>query len=50
MNADAMAPRGGRVASLDALRGFDLLWILGGDAICRALLVQPTMNFLFDLH
>ena len=27
----------GRVASLDALRGFDMFWIIGGDAICRAL-------------
>ncbi len=26
-----------RVASLDALRGFDMFWIIGGDAICRAL-------------
>src|SRR5512138_566293 len=27
----------GRIASLDALRGFDMFWIIGGDAICRAL-------------
>lgn len=27
----------GRVASLDALRGFDMFWIVGGDAICRSL-------------
>jgi len=27
----------GRVASLDALRGFDMFWIIGGDAICRSL-------------
>lgn len=28
---------GGRIRSLDALRGFDMFWIIGGDAICRAL-------------
>ncbi|HVP90343.1 MAG TPA: DUF5009 domain-containing protein [Terriglobales bacterium] len=27
----------GRVASLDALRGFDMFWIIGGDAVCRTL-------------
>jgi predicted acyltransferase len=27
----------GRVASLDALRGFDMFWIIGGDAVCRSL-------------
>ena len=27
----------GRVASIDALRGFDMFWIIGGDAICRSL-------------
>ncbi len=26
-----------RVMSLDALRGFDMFWIIGGDAICRSL-------------
>ncbi|HVU16573.1 MAG TPA: DUF5009 domain-containing protein [Candidatus Didemnitutus sp.] len=26
-----------RLASLDALRGFDLFWILGADAVCQAL-------------
>ena len=30
-------PLAGRIASLDALRGFDMFWIIGGDAICRAL-------------
>lgn len=28
---------GDRIASLDALRGFDMFWIIGGDAICRSL-------------
>ncbi len=28
---------GGRVASLDALRGFDMFWIIGGDTIVRSL-------------
>jgi predicted acyltransferase len=26
-----------RIASLDALRGFDMFWIIGGDAVCRSL-------------
>ena len=30
-------PFGGRIASLDALRGFDMFWIIGGDMICRSL-------------
>jgi predicted acyltransferase len=30
-------PTGSRIASLDALRGFDMFWIIGGDALCRAL-------------
>jgi predicted acyltransferase len=36
---DAVRPTstGGRVASLDALRGFDMFWIIGGDAIVRSL-------------
>lgn len=31
------APKSGRLISLDALRGFDMFWILGGDALARAL-------------
>lgn len=31
------APRAPRLLSLDALRGFDMLWIIGGDALVRAL-------------
>jgi predicted acyltransferase len=27
----------GRIASIDALRGFDMFWIIGGDTICRSL-------------
>ncbi len=37
MDANKPVPTGGRVASLDALRGFDMFWIIGGDAVCRAL-------------
>jgi predicted acyltransferase len=37
MDAEKPAPIGGRVASLDALRGFDMFWIIGGDAIVRSL-------------
>lgn len=35
---DTPAPKSERLLSLDALRGFDLLWILGGEGIVRALL------------
>jgi len=36
---EAQKPGSGvaRVMSLDALRGFDMFWIIGGDAICRSL-------------
>jgi predicted acyltransferase len=36
---DVMKPDGpsARIASLDALRGFDMFWIIGGDAIFRSL-------------
>ena len=37
MEAWKPGPAGGRVKSLDALRGFDMFWIIGGDAICRSL-------------
>ena len=37
MEAGKPGPTAGRVASLDALRGFDMFWIIGGDAICRSL-------------
>jgi predicted acyltransferase len=37
MDSLATKPLGGRIASLDALRGFDMFWIIGGDAICRSL-------------
>jgi predicted acyltransferase len=42
------APRG-RVVSLDALRGFDMFWIIGGDQLFRALgdwLQTPWATFL----
>jgi len=32
-----MAESSGRVVSIDALRGFDMFWIVGGDGIVRAL-------------
>ncbi len=37
MEPKPSAPAAGRLASLDALRGFDMFWIIGGDAICRSL-------------
>ncbi|UCF36400.1 MAG: DUF5009 domain-containing protein [Acidobacteriota bacterium] len=36
MNSVSGAPSG-RVVSIDALRGFDMFWIIGGDAFFRAL-------------
>ena len=35
---DTPAPKSERLLSLDALRGFDLLWILGGESVVHALL------------
>ncbi len=37
MNSSPVAPETRRVVSVDALRGFDMFWILGGDAIAQAL-------------
>ena len=39
----------GRIASLDALRGFDMFWIIGGDALLRSLPAvtdTPATRFL----
>jgi len=36
--SQATGAPGGRVLSLDALRGFDMFWIIGGDTVCVALL------------
>ena len=35
-----------RILSLDALRGFDMFWIVGGAGIIRALAVAPGWRFL----
>src|SRR5512136_857298 len=37
MGAERIGRATGRLASLDALRGFDMFWIIGGDAIFRSL-------------
>ncbi len=34
---DSSTPKTARLMALDALRGFDMFWILGGDALARAL-------------
>jgi predicted acyltransferase len=34
-----------RVLSLDALRGFDMFWIIGGDSLARAILKQGDWSF-----
>lgn len=36
--SQAISVPGGRVHSIDALRGFDMFWIMGGEALCSALL------------
>jgi predicted acyltransferase len=36
-SATAAVPSSGRLASIDALRGFDMFWIMGGDALFPAL-------------
>ena len=44
MNADSQTvSAGGRLESLDALRGFDMFWIVGGSEVLRAL-VKGTSN------
>jgi predicted acyltransferase len=37
VGAEATAPRPARLRSLDALRGFDMFWIVGADALVEAL-------------
>jgi predicted acyltransferase len=37
MNSAAIKAPAGRMVSIDALRGFDMFWIIGGDAFFRAL-------------
>jgi predicted acyltransferase len=37
MESSAPKPRPQRLLSLDALRGFDMFWIIGGDALFRSL-------------
>jgi predicted acyltransferase len=39
----------GRIVSLDALRGFDMLWIMGGDAFFPALFTLVGSSFLLSL-
>jgi len=38
MNSAAIKAPSGRIVSIDALRGFDMFWIIGGDAFFRAFL------------
>ncbi len=39
----------GRVVSIDALRGFDMFWIIGGGALCRALIEFTDIPWLAPL-
>jgi hypothetical protein len=39
----------GRIESVDALRGFDMFWIIGGEYILKSLdsaVHSPTTNFI----
>jgi len=48
-NAAASPPPTGRIASLDALRGFDMFWIAGGRTALLALaaiFVAPLPDWL----
>ena len=44
--AEAVAPKSERLLSLDALRGFDLFWIIGGHEIIVALLALTGWGWL----
>lgn len=48
------ASTGGRLTSLDALRGFDMFWILGGDAMMYALgamtKAEPVASLVRQFH
>jgi predicted acyltransferase len=46
--AAVLAPAGSRLASLDALRGFDMFWLLGGQQIVRALAAGAPPGSLLD--
>ncbi len=37
----------GRILSIDALRGFDMLWILGASELAIALLTLKKTNLLY---
>ena len=45
-SAEAVAPKSERLLSLDALRGFDLFWIIGGHEIIVALLALTGWGWL----
>jgi predicted acyltransferase len=44
------APAGARVASIDALRGFDMFWISGGDSLIQTLFKALPIPFLAFLN
>jgi predicted acyltransferase len=48
-SAPGATPAGARLLSLDALRGFDMFWILGGDALAYALHVEWAGVHFYDL-
>jgi predicted acyltransferase len=51
MESEIVNVPSGRVVSIDALRGFDMFWIIGGDAFFRALfklIDTPWSRTLFD--
>src|SRR5262245_55309193 len=46
MDATSPSPRE-RLRSIDALRGFDMFWIIGGDALFKALDKWPPAHDVF---
>ena len=49
MSAQFSPPQQGRLASLDALRGFDMAWIIGGDALVHLLALATGWQALQSL-
>src|SRR5262245_21275890 len=48
--SDAPSLRDNRLVSLDALRGFDMFWIMGGESIVAAAATLTSWPWLIWLH
>ena len=47
--SSTLAPTSNRIASIDALRGFDMLWITGGEEIIHSLYKLYPSSFTHGL-